>query len=233
VAVQIDHSITGGLRLPEDCTVSITDSIEDATSRCGVAISGNDGYSPGGTLRIENSTIVGKVYVVEMELASNTIFFARLAVHDAWAGPVLCARRQTGCVRFSFVPLNAKTPRRYQCHPTDEEEAARVTPQFTSLRYGEPGYAQLSARCAPEIFRGADDGSEMGAFHELFEPQRITNLNIRLDEYLRFGLEAGIIFAPRLTSRPLIPNAYSYMKWVDLCDDAQSDALPGIGAGLI
>ena len=32
----------------------------------------------------------------------------------------------------------------------------------------------------------------MGAFHELFEPQRETNLRIRLDEYLRFGLEAGV-----------------------------------------
>jgi hypothetical protein len=233
VKVEVDHCITGGLRLPEDGVVSIADSIVDATSRCGVAIAGPDGHRAGGTLRIENSTLVGKVHVVEMELASNAIFFARLAVHDSWAAPLICARRQSGCIRFSFVPLNAQTPRRYQCHPREEEDGARVTPQFTSLRYGEPGYAQLSARCAPEIFRGADDGSEMGAFHELFAPQRITNLNVRLDEYLRFGLEAGIIFEPRLVSRPLVPNAYSYMQWVDLCDDAQSEALPGIGAGLI
>jgi hypothetical protein len=34
----------------------------------------------------------------------------------------------------------------------------------------------------------------MGAFHELYEPQRGTNLRIRLDEYLRFGLEAGIFY---------------------------------------
>jgi hypothetical protein len=31
----------------------------------------------------------------------------------------------------------------------------------------------------------------MGAFHDLFQPQRETNLNVRLEEYLRFGLEAG------------------------------------------
>jgi hypothetical protein len=36
-----------------------------------------------------------------------------------------------------------------------------------------------------------------------------------------------------LASRPLVPNVYSYMQWMDLCDDAQSEALPGIGAGLI
>jgi hypothetical protein len=49
-------------------------------------------------------------------------------------------------------------------------------------------------RTATEIREGADDEAEMGAFHELFEPQRETNLRVRLDEYLRFGLEAGIFY---------------------------------------
>jgi hypothetical protein len=35
----------------------------------------------------------------------------------------------------------------------------------------------------------------MGAFHDVFAPQRDTNLRIRLDEYLRFGLEAGVFHA--------------------------------------
>ena len=34
----------------------------------------------------------------------------------------------------------------------------------------------------------------MGAFHHLFGPQRETDLRIRLDEYLRVGLEAGIFY---------------------------------------
>jgi hypothetical protein len=32
----------------------------------------------------------------------------------------------------------------------------------------------------------------MGAFHHLYQPQRDTNVRVRLDEYLRVGLEAGI-----------------------------------------
>jgi hypothetical protein len=32
----------------------------------------------------------------------------------------------------------------------------------------------------------------MGAFHALYQPQREANVALRLDEYLRFGLEAGI-----------------------------------------
>jgi hypothetical protein len=45
------------------------------------------------------------------------------------------------------------------------------------------------------IRRGADDGSEMGVFHDVYAPQRESNLLVRLEEYLRFGLEAGIFYA--------------------------------------
>ena len=41
---------------------------------------------------------------------------------------------------------------------------------------------------------GADDESEMGAFHDLYQPQRETNLALRLKEYLRFTLEAGVYY---------------------------------------
>jgi hypothetical protein len=35
----------------------------------------------------------------------------------------------------------------------------------------------------------------MGAFHDLLEPQREAHLRARVEEYLRFGLEAGIFYA--------------------------------------
>ena len=35
----------------------------------------------------------------------------------------------------------------------------------------------------------------MGATHLLYGPQRESNLLLRLDEYLRFGLEAGYFYA--------------------------------------
>jgi hypothetical protein len=76
-----------------------------------------------------------------------------------------------------------------------DSETLRVKPQFTSMRYGDPTYAQLSQRCAVEIRAGADNEAEMGAFNELMQPQRETDLRVRLDEYLRFGLEAGIFYA--------------------------------------
>ncbi len=35
----------------------------------------------------------------------------------------------------------------------------------------------------------------MGVTHGLYQPQRQANLGIRLEEYLRFGLEAGVFYA--------------------------------------
>jgi len=76
-----------------------------------------------------------------------------------------------------------------------QQARARVEPEFNSARYGTPAYCQLSDHCAPEITRGADDQSEMGAFHDLYQPQRAANLRARLDEYTPAGMTAGIIYA--------------------------------------
>jgi len=66
---------------------------------------------------------------------------------------------------------------------------------FTSFRFGNAAYTQLGRFCPDAILRGADDESEIGAFHDLFQPQREAYLRARLEEYLRFGLEAGVFYA--------------------------------------
>ncbi len=71
---------------------------------------------------------------------------------------------------------------------------ARLQPIFTSKEYAQPAYTQLGQTCPPEILRGAEDGSEMGAFSFLQQPQRRDNLETSLKEYLRFGLQAGIFY---------------------------------------
>ncbi len=69
---------------------------------------------------------------------------------------------------------------------------AALKPDFASTRYGTPAYGQLAGTCAAEITTGADDESEMGAFHDLFQPQRAANLRARLDTYTPAGTDAGI-----------------------------------------
>jgi len=96
-------------------------------------------------------------------------------------------------VRFSYVPPGSETPRRFRCLP--DKDHPGVLPHFTSLRYGDPGYGQLRPATDQAIRQGASDEGEMGVLHALFQPQRETNLRIRLDEYLRFGLHAGVFYA--------------------------------------
>ncbi len=192
ITIEFDHCIVGGLRVVESAKVQITNSIVDATSQRAIAYCGLDDTSAGASLQVENSTLIGQVHTSLMELASNTIFLARRSGKER--APVHVARRQSGCVRYSYLPTRSRVPRLYYCQPIDEQAAEWVHPQFTSLCYGSPGYCQLSRRTTDEIRRGADDESEMGAFHDLYQPQRETNLALRLKEYLRFTLEAGVFY---------------------------------------
>lgn len=196
--VRVEDSITGGIRAHLDATVRLADSIVDATAPDGVAFAAPDGSSFGAALVAEDVTFFGKVKADALELVSNTLFLSAVAPGDDpadWPGPVVARRRQAGCVRFSYLPPGSRTPRRFQCQPPRESEDARVRPSPLSRRYGHPSYALLPARAPAAIRRGADDESEMGAFHDLHLPRREAHLRARLDEFLRFGLEAGLFHA--------------------------------------
>lgn len=194
VIVRIESCIVGAIQALDGAEVVIENSIVDALADDAEAYAALGGASPAGPLTVTNSTLIGKVATIELVLASNVIFLAGTRPGDMLA-PVHSDRTQEGCIRFSYVPLDARVPRRHHCQPQATVDKLRVRPQFTSLRYGEPGYGQLSGHCAVEIRTGADDEAEMGAFHDLYQPQREINLRLRLEEYLRFGLEAGIFYA--------------------------------------
>ncbi|HEV8630791.1 MAG TPA: hypothetical protein VGV61_10775, partial [Thermoanaerobaculia bacterium] len=190
-----ERCILGGLRVDVDARVKLVECIVDAGMADGVAFEGTAAGEPGGELELTDCTVVGKVHTRLLRLASNTIFFARLgaAPAETWEAPLWAERKQEGCVRFSWVPPGSLTPRRFRCIPDDRHPDA--LPHFTSLRYGDPGYMQLRIATPRVIREGADDEGEMGVMHPLYQPQRETNLRIRLEEYLRFGLHAGLFYA--------------------------------------
>ena len=208
--VRIEHSLVGAIQIHEDevrldpIPLCISDSIVDATSPERQAIG-----APGTTwahvlLTIQRCSVWGIVDAHAMALGENSLFSC-----------VNVARRQIGCMRYCWVPIECRTPRRYRCQPdgviadvkaripTDAakqaseiaNEVLRVEPQFNAVRYGRPDYAQLAFGCAAEITRGADDESEMGVFHDLYQPQREANLRTRLAEYTPAGMNVGIVFA--------------------------------------
>jgi hypothetical protein len=207
----IEHSIVGSIQVNQDeveqepLLIRISDSILDATSPDREALGAPNWLFAHAVLTVQDSTVIGQVQTYAIELAENSIFLGKVRV----------ARSQRGCMRFCYVdPRISRTPRRFNCQPdlilraVDENkelnaeerqrerdaEAQRVLPRLDSQRYGTPEYCRLSTDCAPEIRRGAADESEMGVFHDLFQPQREANLRARLDEYLPAGMQAGIIF---------------------------------------
>lgn len=200
LTVQMIRSICGPIALPASApALSLEDCIIDDVG-AGIAIT-----AAASEVNVQSCTVLGSTKVRRLD-AGNSIF----------TGSVDAARQQEGCVRFCFVPEKSATGRRYRCQPdlalTEAESAAkdagetfdatekaavlaRVVPVFTAEDYGHPAYAQFANSCPPELRTGAEDGAEMGAFRFLQQPQREANLRASLGEYLRFGLEAGLIFS--------------------------------------
>jgi hypothetical protein len=205
--LSVDRSICAVIRVPDAIrVVEITDSL----------VGGDAGSpelsvdAPETALSLRRSSFFGGVSGLSL-WASDCIF----------AGFVHAVRRQVGCVRFSYVAPGSRVPRRYRCQPdleisarlealrgavspeapTGAEEAAIraeveavIRPLFESRRYGDPGFGQLEQRCAAQIRTGAESGAEMGAFERLKQPQREANLRDALAEYLRFGLQATLVY---------------------------------------
>ncbi len=199
--VVVDRCITGSIVSASAAAIELRDSIvDDFGSPLELALDGSTAV-----VEVEGSTLFGQTRVHSLS-ASNSIFL----------GHVHAARRQLGCIRFSYVPSGSRTPRRYRCQPDRALEARaralalagpsalppgerervreQVQPRFTSQQLGQPTYARLAVEGPAEIYQGAEDGAEMGVFHHLQQPQREASLRQALEEYLRFGLEAGSLF---------------------------------------
>ena len=201
IHIAIKRSICGPVQvMAEDAQLRIEESIIDFKEGDVVLV-------PKGQLAIQKSTIMGVVKAQYLD-AGNSIF----------THPLNIQRRQTGCVRFSYIPDGSITPRRYRCQPELEiqtqikgrEEYTHLTnlekkaikdqvlnwlfPVFNAKIYGHHAYCQLGIVTPVQISSGADNASEMGVFNYLKQPQREVNLKIAMEEYLLLGLEAGIIY---------------------------------------
>jgi hypothetical protein len=201
------QGIGTGIRL-DPIRICISDSILDATDPELEAIGAPGCPVAHACLTLLRSTVIGQIQVHAVLLGENSIFDGRVTV----------ARRQKGCLRFCYVTPESRTPSRYRCQPdlverpiklqfeqrliseTERDRALecerlRIKPRVNSRLYDTPAYCQLADSCAEEIKRGADDESEMGVFHNLYQPQRAANLRARLNEYVPAGVNAGIIHA--------------------------------------
>jgi hypothetical protein len=229
-SLSLNRVISGPIAVGPSGTTRICDSILDATSPYYVAYAGQDLASAGADLQVEDSTVIGKVCVRTLTLASGCIFHASLGRGDPWPAAIWASRQQVGCVRFCVLPFGSITPRRYRCLPPSAATEPAFEPTFVTLRYGQPGYALLSGDVPLAIWTGADNGSQLGAYLQAQETEAVINVQLRVPEYLPALLEGGIFIHPaRHVEFPLVPTAYGYYPR----RYGQSADAPGIGARLV
>jgi hypothetical protein len=191
--------ISGPLHLAgELAALAIADSIVDAALAPDIAPDGHallcesraiSGAQP--EIAIERSTVLGMVQLPVVVRLDTVLFADRVLVTD----------RRTGEVRFCYLPAGSQVPAAQGCLcegavPAGSDHCTGQVrrPVFTARIYGRPGYAQLAAQ-TPVLFHTATgDGGEIGVFHDLYQAQRLTNLNDVLERYLPLGFNAGINF---------------------------------------
>lgn len=212
--ISVSASVVGRIEVesPEagfdPLALRVCDSVLDAARLDRRAIEGADGRRAFVSLRLQRATVLGSAEVHDVTLVENSII----------TGPLLCERRQSGEVRFSYVPLHSRTPRRTRCQPDSVRAAIeasyergaitraalerdlahateRVTPRFDAVVFGAPAYARLAEGTAGEIVSGADDEGELGVYHDLWQALGISDLSARLREFSPAGIDIGLRFS--------------------------------------
>ncbi|MFJ9704021.1 hypothetical protein [Streptomyces sp. NPDC101234] len=178
LAVRLLRTVCAGVRLNDVPRLDLADSILGPGAG-GLALDAQPA-----DVGIEASTVLGRTTARSLTV-SDSILRDRAEV--VW--------RQQGYLRFSYAPPDSRVPRRYRCQPADDAAAGRVAPAFDTLDPAAPGFGRLAARCPAEIAEGAENGAEMGAYRFVRQPRRLADLAGRLDDHLRFGLEAGVFLA--------------------------------------
>ena len=86
------------------------------------------------------------------------------------------------------------------------------------------------------MWKGADNGSQMGVYYQIQETEAIANVQIRVPEYLPVLLEAGIFLHPAQVMPCPVQPPFAYCGPPHSCCGDEDDELagvPGIGVRLL
>jgi hypothetical protein len=138
----------------------------------------------------EGSGATGAVWLpASRAVLSRVTVFGTVAVEWLYASEALITglaevvNTQDGCFRFSAARIESRVPHPYESHFLPEP-----TRLFTSRRFGHYGYAQLSEAAPETVARGAESGSEIGAFSREMNPIKLDGLYAKVEEYAPFGM---------------------------------------------
>jgi hypothetical protein len=134
------------------------------------------------SIRLERSTVFGDVVAGRLH-ADHLLADGRLIIEDA----------QSSCVRFSAAIAhdNANAIDGYESTFYDNQLPASL---FMSRRFGDASLAQLRRTAPPEISRGGEDGTEIGAYNRALAPIKHDDLRAKTAEHMPINAIAQFIF---------------------------------------
>jgi hypothetical protein len=176
----IENSIVGPIVVQgagELTNLEIRDSVVDGHESPAPVIS-----VPAGRLTMRRVTVFGEIEVEWLDASEALI-----------TGFTHVTNTQEGCFRFGAVlekrdPLNVASPLSRVPHPYESYFVKDFDGMFTSMVFGQPGFAQLTESAPEFLQRGAENGSEIGAFSSLLNPIKLDGLRAKVDEFAPFGL---------------------------------------------
>lgn len=143
---------------------------------------------------VANAVMAIEISTGITEIVASTVF-GTTSVHRLYAsdslftGKVEALDTQSGCFRFSGAPDSSFLPGPY------ESFLFKVAGNhwFGSRIFGQPDYAQLTDTIPINIWRGAENGAEMGAFNSLLNAIKLDGLKAKIEEYMPFGLISAFV----------------------------------------
>ena len=179
----IRRSLVGPLKMASVLEqFAVSDSIVDGLGKAAISVDGE--FTFGQTI-LRRVTMLGAVALQSLTYAQDCLFTSPMTLATVHKGDA---------VRYCYIQaLSTQSPAK---KPLMENcmEGLDSKPVFTSTTYGDPAYGQLGLETPAEIIQGAANGSSLGAFSRLNEPQRTAGIKPILDEYLPLGLEAELFF---------------------------------------
>ena len=143
-----------------------------------------------GMARLEYCTVLDTT-LVEVPQASDCIFLGPIRKDFGTSQPP-----DSGCLRYSRVVRN---------QPPGGMEFTAVTqqvPVFDSTSYGQRGCGVLHPATPQAIRQGAEDGGEMGVYHDVYLSLLAEAVMDKLADYMPVGLNAVVVPDPRLIEMP-------------------------------
>jgi len=141
----------------------------------------------GGKVQLTYCTVLEKVTANIIE-ASDCIFLGYISRGSRYASP----RLESGCIRYSAVNLKQVVG------GIKMFRTVRQAPVLYSTTFGEAGAGVLHPATANSIKNGAEDGTEMGAYHHLHLTQLDEVVIKKLQDFLPVGIQAVVIPDPTL-----------------------------------